>query len=309
MSLHVVRELPTPPELDRRFLEERLVPAMRALIRLGYFGLELEGVEHLPRDGRAVFAPNHAGWFPLDAFFLGLAAREALGPESAPFFAAHDAATSAPLLGPFLRRVGALPASWFRRPERLPPEIRTCAIFPEGVEGNCKPFWEAYRMRPWKRGFVRVAGALGAPIVPVAILGGEECLPVAWTVRFLEPLIGSIVGLPLCLVPLPTRWRIVFHAPVDVTARGRAALVDADYSARIARSVQATVQATLDRETRDRPAAQVASLVALARGATPGGLPPAGAAQEPVPGGRLGAIGVRVARAVAAHRQRAVTTP
>src|SRR5512133_2366889 len=84
MSLHVVRELPTRPELDRRFLEERLIPALRALIRLGYFGLELEGVEHLPRDGRAVFAANHAGWFPLDAFFLGLAAREALGPESAP---------------------------------------------------------------------------------------------------------------------------------------------------------------------------------------------------------------------------------
>ena len=308
MSLHVVGDLPMPPSLDRRFLEERLLPAMRGLIRLGYFGLELEGVEHLPRDGRAVFAPNHAGWFPLDAFFLGLAARETLGPDSAPFFAAHDAATSAPLLGPFLRRLGALPASWFRRPERLPPQVRTAVIFPEGVEGNTKPFWEAYRMRPWKRGFVRVAGALGAPIVPVAILGGEECLPVAWTVRFLEPLIGSIVGLPLSVVPLPTRWRVVFHAPVDVTARGRAALVDAEYSAHIARSIRATVQATLDREARDRTAAQVASLVALARGAAPGPAP-SGTAQEPAHGGRLVAIGERVARAVAAHRQRAVPTP
>jgi 1-acyl-sn-glycerol-3-phosphate acyltransferase len=279
---------------------------MRGLIRLGYFGLELEGVEHLPRDGRAVFAPNHAGWFPLDAFFLGLAAREALGPQSAPFFAAHDVATSAPLLGPLLRRLGALPASWFRRPERLPAEIRTTVIFPEGVEGNCKPFWEAYRMRPWKRGFVRVAGALGAPIVPVAILGGEECLPVAWTVRILEPLIGSIFGLPLSVVPLPTRWRVVFHEPVDATARGRAALVDADYSARLARTVQATVQATLDREARERPMAQIASLVALARGAAPSGPASSAAATEPAPSGRLAAIGARVARAVAARRQRAL---
>ncbi|HVI96937.1 MAG TPA: hypothetical protein VM753_23140, partial [Anaeromyxobacter sp.] len=116
------------------------------------------------------------------------------------------------------------------------------------------------------------------------------------------------VGLPLSVVPLPTRWRVVFHAPVDVTARGRAALVDAEYSAHIARSVRATVQATLDREARDRTAAQVASLVALARGAAPGPAP-SGTAQEPAHGGRLVAIGERVARAVAAHRQRAVPTP
>jgi 1-acyl-sn-glycerol-3-phosphate acyltransferase len=196
-----------------------------------------------------------------------------------------------------MQSIGALPASWFRRPERLPPEIRTCAIFPEGVEGNCKPFWEAYRMRPWKRGFVRVASALGVPIVPVAIVGGEECLPVAWTVRLFEPVIGSIFGLPLTPVPLPTRWRIHFHAPVDVASRGRAALVDAEFSASVARATQRTVQATLDREARRQPFAQVASLVSLARGEAP---PMAEPAEEPA---RRPSLATRVARVVAAGRQ------
>ncbi|ABS25954.1 phospholipid/glycerol acyltransferase [Anaeromyxobacter sp. Fw109-5] len=255
------------PAIDRALVDGTLVPLVERLVRLGWFSFEVEGVEHVPRAGRVVFAPNHAGWFPLDAFFLALAVRRALGAEATPYFAAADAALAAPVLGRFLSRVGALPASSFRRPERLPPEIRTVGVFPEGVDGNTKPFWEAYRMRPWKRGFVRVAAALDAPIVPVAILGGEESLPVAWTVRFLEPLLGSSVGLPVFALPLPARWKVVFHPPVTVGARGRAALVDSEYSSAVARAVQGTVQDTLDRAAANRTLAQVASLVAIARGA------------------------------------------
>jgi 1-acyl-sn-glycerol-3-phosphate acyltransferase len=255
----------TEPSLDQAFIDRRLAPIFERLVRIGWFSFDVEGMEHVPRTGHVVFAPNHAGWFPLDAFFLALAVRRALGADATPYFAVADAAIAAPLLGSFLRRVGSLPASSFRRPERLPAGIRTVGVFPEGVDGNTKPFWEAYRMRPWKRGFVRVAAALDARIVPVAILGGEECLPVAWTVRFLEPIIGSSIGLPVFALPLPARWKVVFHPPVDVTARGRAALVDSEYSSAVARRVQQTVQDTLDRATARRPLAQVATLVALAR--------------------------------------------
>ncbi|WP_242394258.1 1-acyl-sn-glycerol-3-phosphate acyltransferase [Anaeromyxobacter oryzisoli] len=253
-----------PPRIDHALLERSVEPLMRTLLRVGYFGLEVEGTEWLPRDGRAVYAMNHAGWFPLDAFFTGLTVSNALGPGKAPFFAAHDSALAAPLLGPFLRRLGAVPVSWMKRPERLPPEIRACGIFPEGVEGNCKPFWRAYRQRPWKRGFVRVAAALDAPIVPVAVLGGEESLPVAWTVRCLEPVIGSIFGLPLSLVPLPARWKIVFHRPVRVRSP-RSVLRDPDAQAALAARVRATVQATLDRNAAGKPLARLSALVEAAR--------------------------------------------
>ncbi len=235
---------------DRDFLVSRLIASARALIRAGYFSLEVEGIEHLPRDGRVVYAANHAGWFPLDAFFLTMAIVETEGIRRAPFFATHDAAIAAPLLGPFLRRFGAVPASWFRRPERLPPEIESCAIFPEGVRGNTKPFWQAYRMRDWNRGFVRVALARDAPIVPVAILGGEECLPVAWTVKLLEPVIGASLGFPLSIVPLPAHWKIVLHRRVDVA--GRAAVTDHDFCTAVARDLRARVQATLDRHAPER---------------------------------------------------------
>jgi 1-acyl-sn-glycerol-3-phosphate acyltransferase len=252
------------PAIDDALWEERLVPLVQGLVRAGYFSFTVEGAQHVPRDGRAVYAQNHAGWFPLDAFFVGLGVRQAVGPCRTPFFATAEAALAIPVLGTFLRRVGAVPASWFRRPERLPPRIGSCAFFPEGVDGNTKPFWQAYRMRPWKRGFVRVAAALDVPIVPVAVLGGEECLPVAWTVRLLEPLVGSAFGLPLALVPLPARWRVVFHPPVRVGA-DRRLLADGDRATAIARDVEGTVQATLDRLGARYPLAHVSSWFAARR--------------------------------------------
>ena len=241
---------------------------MRALIRLGYFGFEVEGLEHVPRSGRLVYAQNHAGWFPLDAFFVTFGIAEMLGVQRAPFFATHDTALAAPLLGPFLSRFGAVPASWFRRPERLPPEIESISIFPEGARGNTKPFWQAYRMRNWNRGFVRVAVARDCPIVPVAVLGGEECLPVAWTVKLLEPILGDSLGLPLSLLPLPASWKLVFHEPIRLGEEGRRAMSDPELCSEIAGRVQGIVQATLDREgarSAQYPLAHLSQLVAAAR--------------------------------------------
>jgi len=255
----------TAPAIDDALWEGTLVPLVERLIRAGYFSFEVEGLEHVPRDGRAIYAQNHAGWFPLDALFVGLAVRRAIGPCRTPYFATADAALAIPVLGSLLRRVGAVPASWFRRPERLPARIHACAFFPEGVPGNTKPFWEAYRMRPWNRGFVRVAAALDLPIVPAAVLGGEECLPVVWTVQLLEPLVGSRFGLPLALVPLPARWRVVFHAPVRLGEDRQRVLADGERSGELASEIQATVQRSLDRLAAGQPLAHLSSWLAARR--------------------------------------------
>ena len=247
---------------DRDLWLRRVFPLLRAAMRARYFSLEVEGLENVPSDGRVVFAPNHAGWFAIDAGILGLAVTDGLGASRLPWFAAADAVFETPLLGDFFERLGALPATWFRRPEKLPAGIDSCAVFPEGVRGNTKPFWEAYRMRQWSRGFVRVAAARNATIVPTAILGGEECLPVAWTVKLLEPMVGSIFGLPLSMIPLPVRWKVIFLPPVRLGMHGRHALMDSAYSTQVARSVQAKVQDALDRESGRYPLARLSAGVA-----------------------------------------------
>jgi 1-acyl-sn-glycerol-3-phosphate acyltransferase len=248
---------------DREAFVMKVSAALRKLVRLKYFSWEVEGIEHVPRTGPVVFAQNHAGWFALDTIFVGCSVAEAIGPSRTPYFAAEDSALAAPVVGPFLRRLGGLPASAFRHPERLPVELESFGICPEGVQGNCKPFWEAYRMHEWNRGFVKLAVTRRAPIVPVAVFGGEESLPVAWTVHALEPLIGSILGLPLAPVPLPARWKIVFHAPVDVGQRV-ASTGAKQHAAAISQRLQRTVQDTLDREAHRHALARLSSFVATA---------------------------------------------
>jgi 1-acyl-sn-glycerol-3-phosphate acyltransferase len=249
-----------PPSTERDLLPQ-IIRIGRAVVRLGYFSIEVQGLEHVPRAGRVVFAANHAGWFPIDAFVLGFVVGEAHGLARVPYFATADAALGAPVLGRFMQRVGALPASWFRRPARLPPSVESIGIFPEGVRGNCKPFWEAYRMRGWARGFVRAAMARRASVVPVAILGGEECVPVGWTVRLLEPVLGTILPLPLTPLPLPARWKVVFHAPLPAPPQATSPQEQGE----IARAVQGTVQATLDREAAHYPLGRLATYRARTR--------------------------------------------
>ena len=247
--------------VDRDFLTHRLLPMMQAFLRLPYFKMEIEGAERLARSGRFIFAPNHAGWFPLDAFVLGYAVGESLGWNRTPLFAVHDTALATPVLGPFLRRCGAFPASWIRRPERLPKDVESVVIFPEGSRGNTKPFWDAYRMREWKRGFVRVAIAQRASIVPVALLGTEESMPVAWTLKLVEPLLGSAVGVPLFPFPLPSRFKAVFHDPVPMARYGREALTNHALCDDLTRRIQSTVQETLDRHAAEYPLGIISATV------------------------------------------------
>ncbi|HUJ27401.1 MAG TPA: 1-acyl-sn-glycerol-3-phosphate acyltransferase [Myxococcales bacterium] len=246
---------------DRENLIRQLQSLLRVALRLRYFSLDVEGTEHLPREGPVVYVQNHAGWFALDSIMVGGAVAQALGVSHTPYYAVQDSALAAPLLGPFFRRLGGLPASAFRNPERLPQDIDAFGICPEGVRGNCKPLWQAYRMREWSRTFVKLALLRNARIVPVAVFGGEECLPVLWTVRMLEPLIGSIVGLPLVPFPLPARWKIVFHPPVAVVPHGPRLRPDRDYTLEVTRQIQATVQKTLDREAPRRPLLRLSSFI------------------------------------------------
>jgi len=106
-----------------------------------------------------------------------------------------------------------------------------------------KPFRDRYRLGRFGRGaFARVAIATGTPIVPVAVIGAEEVHPVL--ARLDLP--GRLLGLPTLpvtptfpwlglwgLVPLPTKWTLLFGEPLEVAARH--GVSDASDPARVAR--------------------------------------------------------------------------
>lgn len=274
------------PRRDVNMLTSRVFPALRTLIKAGYFSLTVEGTEHVPRNGPAIYVGNHAGWFTLDTLLGALVLADHVGPDRLPWGAVQDELLKTPKVGQFFEAMGGFPASWLRTPEAIPAEMQIFCIYPEGTEGNCKSFVHAYQMRPWRSSFLRVAVARGAPIVPVSIVGGEECLPVMSTIRFAKGLLGTILPLPLAIVPLPSRWKFIFHEPVTVTAADLGGKQDDHVTRRqraqaIASAIRERVQRTLDEETSNHMLVRFSRLIQHLSSVTqPRGADSAGAGNE-----------------------------
>ncbi|PIQ27902.1 hypothetical protein COW36_08805 [bacterium (Candidatus Blackallbacteria) CG17_big_fil_post_rev_8_21_14_2_50_48_46] len=238
-----------PKDINRRFLKP-----LRNLIELKYFRFKVRGQEHIPKEGPVIFVANHSGWVPLDALFLLLAIHDFADPSRLPFLIVHDVLIKLPLTYRFLRNLGLIPADWLHYGrDPLPAELNPIAIFPEGADGNCKPFWQAYHMKRWKTGFVRLALQRGAKVVPVAIIGGEEALPVAATLENLKPLLGSVAPLPLSLMPMPSYWRIYFMQPIDFAAFPQATAEDPEACMQLAHEVGLLVQDRLENKAWKNP--------------------------------------------------------
>src|ERR1035438_2952715 len=58
-------------ELDKDTLIYRILPRLFLEISRKYFRLQVEGIEHLPKTGAAIIAPNHSGFSGFDAIILG----------------------------------------------------------------------------------------------------------------------------------------------------------------------------------------------------------------------------------------------
>jgi 1-acyl-sn-glycerol-3-phosphate acyltransferase len=98
-------------------------------------------------------------------------------------------------------------------------------VFPEGNKGPGKHYSERYQLRRFGRGgFVQIAMRAGVPIVPLAIVGNEETMPIVAKVRGLARLLGvpyvpitaNMLALgPLgTVIPFPAKMRIRVLDPV-----------------------------------------------------------------------------------------------
>ncbi|MEO8898903.1 MAG: lysophospholipid acyltransferase family protein [Candidatus Dormibacter sp.] len=205
-------------------LTEALMPLFRVVARR-YWRVEVEGTEHLPRRGGALLVSNHAGVLPWDGAMIKVAVFDATERHARALDATWFG--ELPIASWFLRRTGQAPG----HPDdthRLLRNGELVLVFPEGVKGTGKPWNERYRLRRFGRGgFVEAAMRAGVPIVPISVIGSEETYPMVADVRPLAQLLGMpyfpitptwpFLG-PLGLLPLPSKWLITFHPPVDVPA-------------------------------------------------------------------------------------------
>jgi 1-acyl-sn-glycerol-3-phosphate acyltransferase len=213
------------------------------------------GLPNVPAHGRAMLVANHAGsLFPFDATMMTLAIMKEHPLPRWPRAMVLDWAFELPWISFFMRKVGGVPASPFNA-TRLLEQDELVMVFPEGAKGTGKPFSERYRLQRFGRGgFVEIALRTRSPIVPVAVVGSEEIYPKIADSSALARLIGApFVPItptfpwlgPLGLVPLPSRWRIEFCEPIDVSEHPPEAADDRRLVFDLSEQGRATIQSKL----------------------------------------------------------------
>jgi 1-acyl-sn-glycerol-3-phosphate acyltransferase len=189
----------------------------RAVTRLSLrflFDVEHQGKEHVPRSGPAIIIGNHPTY--CDPWLVGLGTRRWIT------WMAWDDAFAWPVVGPFIRAMGAFPVN-LERPQpstikaalQVLSEGRLLGVFPEGGRS------QGVDLDPPRRGAPRIALLAGVPVVPVTIAGARR----AWPRER----------------PLPRRGKVVvrFHPPID----SRAVLPGAPSRAREERLTELVVEA------------------------------------------------------------------
>ena len=230
-----------------------------------WWRVDATGVRNVPAHGRALLVSNHAGsLFPFDASMILLAIMKQHPLPRWARFLVLDWAFVLPFISAFMRRVGGVPASKHNA-ARLLAQDEVVMVFPEGVKGTGKQFSERYRLQRFGRGgFVQVALRTGSPIIPVAVVGSEEIYPKLGNARPVARAVGApFVPItptfpwlgPLGLVPLPSKWRIEFCEPIDLSEHEPDAADDPRLLFDVSEQVRETIQARLYENLVERRAA------------------------------------------------------
>lgn len=233
---------------DRETVLYKLLPHFFLELMKTYFRVQVEGIEHLPRRGRALITPNHSGVSGFDAMVLQHEVSRASG--RVPQILTHHLwfltkTTSIPA-----NRLGFIEATTENGLKALR-KNHLVVLFPEGEYGNFKPSSKAYQLQEFKRGFVRMALETGAPIIPTLVLGAEETHVNLSRLKLTKFLRGVILPLPLNLIPLPSKWKIIFMEPVHLPYKSDA-VGDRELMRDLADELKEKMQTRLNQELRKR---------------------------------------------------------
>jgi len=258
-----VANLPAPPDLrdhlpgieperqvDDWGRSERVSDAFdRLVVDFFYqvwFRTEVEGLQHVPRNGGALLVSNHSGALPPDAAMIGKAVKDSNPPARDVRPIVEHFFRGVPGLSMFVTKIGAVPAHPANAHRLLHDEQGLVLVFPEGRKGSEKLFKERYRLRRFGRGgFVETAMRANVPIVPIALVGAEEAMPIFAQLNPLARLTGLIYAPLSPLFYLPAKFFIRFLPPVRTDRMGPEAWEDKALVQTIAHDIRATIQEEL----------------------------------------------------------------
>ncbi len=252
------RQAPANAELDHFGEDPSLLSRVEPVFDFlhdRWFRVQVTGSSRVPAGGCLVVC-NHAGALPVDGPMMRTVLRRACGRAEARWLVS-ESLVQTPLLGGWLSRLGAIRAS-DEDSKRLLAEQKAVIVFPEGELGANKTVTERYRLRPFGRGgFVKLALRTGVPIVPAAIVGNEDSSPLIGRIPLRAlgralPITPTFPWLgPLGLMPLPSKWRVSFLEPLDLSGHGPQAADDVALVFRLTEQIRRAVQEEIDRLLRE----------------------------------------------------------
>ncbi len=216
-----------------------------------WFRVEWEHFDRLPAEGGALLVANHAGAIPPDAPAIMHGIEKELGRPV--YGLAENLFRSVPVIGTLWSRTGGVAAHPDNAYRLLHDEGQLVLVFPEGTKATGKRYSERYHLHRFGRGgFVEIAMRAGVPVIPIAVVGAEEAMPIV----FQSKRIAKLLGLPyvpvtanmLLMGPLglvgyfPAKFRLRVLPPVhfdvepDQERYSRSRVMDE--SERIRRAVQ-----------------------------------------------------------------------
>jgi 1-acyl-sn-glycerol-3-phosphate acyltransferase len=222
-----------------------------------WFRVELQDVRNVPDTGGALLVANHSGALPPDAPMIMHGIRTE-HPEPRPVYMLGEHWFKGyPGVGMLTNKIGLVPAHPANAQRLLGDEGKLALVFPEGQKGSRKLYWQRYKLRRFGRGgFVRTAMRAGVPIVPVAVVGAEEAMPIFAHVPLLQRVTGLIYfpinhafphfGLAAGLMYLPAKFKIRFLEPVDLSGYGPDDAEDVALVQSISEEIRAAIQREVD---------------------------------------------------------------
>jgi 1-acyl-sn-glycerol-3-phosphate acyltransferase len=225
-------EDPRLSDVDEWGRSERTRTLARALYEPVYskwFRTEWEGLEKIPSEGGALLVANHAGAIPSDAPVIMHGIEKEL--ERPVYGLADYFFRSVPVVGTLWARAGGVSARPANAYRLLKEQRQLALVFPEGTKGPSKSFTDRYQLRRFGRGgFVEIAMRAGVPVIPIAVVGSEETMPVVLRL----PTLAKAIGVPYfpitanflamgpagAIVPFPAKFKLRVLDPVhfDVPA-------------------------------------------------------------------------------------------
>jgi len=210
-----------------------------------YFRLKIEGLENVPKRGAALIIPNHSGFAGFDAAILAHEINENC--RRIPRVLTHHYWFLTKFTAENAHKIGFIEANMKNGVEQLN-KNNLVVIFPEGERGNFKPTSKRYHLEEFKTGFVRMALEAQCPIIPTLIIGAEET---HINLKRLKIFKKTLIPLPLNLLPLPAKWKIIFLPPIKFPYKA-SSLDDHELTQELAQQVRETMQRALSEELSKR---------------------------------------------------------